>query len=227
MLVLRNKLNAALKKQLLYTLLFLTSSPLLAQQASLKGDELYATVNSLKDFDFGFAYKLGLSNSWYLRFDVLNASFSNKKLENISMTNPNGELLNVSRQRNSNYDLGIGIERRKEYNSRMEFLYGLSLLGGRTHQSTEASTSDSKVLTDIVQSSLSYGAGINLGVLVKVSDNLLVAGELLPKYLTHRDKTEYRASTIALSDQVQKSSGSSFNFSLADIRLSLVYRFRR
>lgn len=226
MLALRNKLNAALKKRLLYALLLLTSSPLLAQEASFKGDELYATVNSLKDFDFGFAYKRGLSNSWYLRFDVLNAAFSNKKLENISMTNLDGELLNVSQQRSSNYDLGIGIERRKEYNSRMEFLYGLSLLGGRLHQSTEASTPDDKVLTNIVQSSLSYGAGVNLGVLVKVADNLLVAGELLPKYLIHKDKTEYKASA-ALSDQIQKTSGSSFNFSLADIRLSLVYRFRR
>ncbi len=226
MLVLRTNISAALKKLFLYLLLLPACCPLFAQQASFKGDELYATVNSLKDFDFGFAYKHGFNNDWYLRFDVLNASFSNKKLENISMTDPNGELLNVNQQRNSNYDLGVGIERRKEYNSRMEFLYGLSLLGGRTHQSTEATTPDDKVLTNITQSSWSYGAGVNLGVLVKVADHLLVAGELLPKYLVNKDKTEYKASA-ALSSQVQKVSGSSFNFSLADIRLSLVYRFRR
>lgn len=225
-LALRTNHNIALKKRFLYLLLLAAHGPLFAQQTSFKGDELYATVNSLKDFDFGFAYKHGLNNDWYLRFDVLNASFSNKKLENISMANPDGELLSVNKQRSSNYDLGIGIERRREYNSRMEFLYGLSLLGGRMHQSTEATTPDDKVLTNIKLSNLSYGAGINLGVLVKVADNLLVAGELLPKYLIHKEKTEYVASN-AISNQIQETSGSSFNFSLADIRLSLVYRFRR
>ncbi|MCD8539394.1 MAG: hypothetical protein LRY55_06225 [Leadbetterella sp.] len=215
-----------MKKQLLSLLLLLASGPSFAQQTSFKGNELYATVNSLKDFDFGLAYKAGLTNDWYLRFDVLNASFTNKKLENTSTTDPNGDLLNLNRQRNSNYDLGVGIERRTEYNTRMEFLYGLSLLGGLNQQSTEATTPDGKMLTDITQSSWSYGAGINLGALVKIADNLLVAGELLPKYLVHRDKTEYMASA-AVAPQVQKTSGSTFGFSLSDIRLSLVYRFRR
>lgn len=104
-------------------------------------------------------------------------------MENTSIEDPGGQLLNVNEQRDSNYDLGVGIERRKAYNSRMEFLYGLSLLGGRMHQSTEAITPDSKVLTDIRHNSWSYGAGVNLGVLVKVADHLLVAGEFLPKYL--------------------------------------------
>ncbi len=187
---------------------------------------MYATVNSLKDFDFGFAYKHGLSNDWYLRFDVLNASFSNNKMENSTVEDPSGQVLNATEQRNSNYDLGVGIERRKEYNSRMEFLYGLSLLGGRYHQSTKAVALDDEVLTDIRLSNWSYGAGINLGVLVKVADNLLVGGELLPKYLRKNSKTEYVASN-GISDQVQEISGDTFTFSLSDIRLSLVYRFRR
>ncbi len=215
-----------MKKLLLYSFLLLTGGASLAQQTSFKGNELYATVNSLKDFDFGFTYKHGLNNDWYLRFDLLNASFSHKKLENISMEDPNGKLLNVNEQRNSAYDLGVGIERRKEYNSRMEFLYGLSLIGGRTHQSTEATTPDNKVITDITLSSWSYGAGGNLGVLVKVADNLFVAGEFLPKYMIQKEKTEYVASN-GLSNQLQETSGSGFQFSLTDIRLSLVYRFRR
>lgn len=197
-----------------------------SQQTTFKGDELYATVNSLKDFDFGFAYKLGLKNDWYLRFDVLNVAFSNKKLENTSTTDPTGKLLNVTKQRNSKYDLGVGIEKRSEYNSRLEFLYGLSLLGGRSHESTEATTPDDKVLTNIKLNVLSYGVGFNAGALLKVADNLFVAGELLPKYLIFKEKTEYAASA-AVSNQVQKISGSEFRFSLADIRLSLVYRFRR
>lgn len=215
-----------MKKLFLYSFLLLTGGVSFAQQTTFKGNELYATVNSLKDFDFGFTYKHGLTNDWYLRFDLLNASFSHKKLENISMEAPNGKLLNVNEQRNSAYDLGVGIERRQEYNARMEFLYGVSLIGGRTHQSTEATTPDNKVITDITLSSWSYGAGVNLGVLVKVADNLFVAGELLPKYLIQKEKTEYVASN-GLSNQVQETSGSGFQFSLTDIRLSLVYRFRR
>jgi len=215
-----------LKKLFLYAFLLPAWGNAFAQQTSFKGNELYATVNSLKDFDFGFTYKHGLNNDWYLRFDVLNASFSNKKLENTSMEGPDGKLLNVSEQRNSNYDLGIGIERRKEYNSRVEFLYGLSLLGGRMHQSTEANTPDDKVSTHITLSNWSYGAGLNAGVLIKVAENLFVAGELLPKYLIRKEKTEYVASN-SISDQVQEITGSEFLFSLTDIRLSLVYRFRR
>lgn len=197
-----------------------------SQQTTFKGDELYATVNSLKDFDFGFAYKLGLNNDYYLRFDVLNAAFSNKKMENTSTTDPSGNLLSVNRQRDSNYDLGIGIEKRSEYNSRLEFLYGLSLLGGSLRQTTEATSPDDKVLTDIQFKSFSYGVGINAGALLKVADNLFVAGELLPQYRIFKQKTVYTTSA-AISNQVQKISGSEFNFSLADIRLSLVYRFRR
>lgn len=197
-----------------------------SQQTTFKGDELYATVNSLKDFDFGFAYKLGLKNDYYLRFDVLNASFSNKKMENTSTTDPSGNLLNVNRQRDSNYNLGLGIEKRSEYNSRLEFLYGLSLLAGSSNQSTQAASPDGKVLTDIQHKAFSYGLGINAGALVKVASNLFVAGELLPQYRIFSQKTIYDAST-AVSNQVQKISGSEFNFSLADIRLSLVYRFHR
>lgn len=222
----RTNLIIPLKKLFLSLFLFPAWGVCLAQQTTFKGNELYATVNSLKDFDFSFAYKHGLNNDWYLRFDVLNASFSNKKLENTSMEGPGGKLLNVNKQRNADYGLGVGIERRNEFNSRMEFLYGLSLLGSRVHQSTEAVSADKKVVTDITLSSWSYGAGINLGVLVKVADNLLVAGELLPKYLIQKEKTEYVASA-GLSEQVQKTSGSAFHFSLADVRLSLVYRFRR
>ena len=161
-----------------------------------------------------------------MRFDVLNASSSNKKLENTSYIDDEGELIDLTHQKNSNYGLGIGIEKRNEFNAHVEFLYGLSLIGRRTHQGTEGINADNETLSHIKQNAWSYGLGLNLGVLIKVANNLYVAGELMPQYLINKDKLEYY-SDLSADTRVQKSSGNSFNFDLKDIRLSLVYRFRR
>lgn len=213
-----------MKKILLQLSLVLGFVPAMSQ--TYQGDELYATVNSLRDLDFGFAYKYSIKEDLFLRLDLLNASFSTKKHENFNMVSPSGNLLNVSEQKDSNYQLGIGIEKRKNFNRSVDFLYGVSLIGGRTGQITEALTANDKVHTNIKYGSWSYGGGIHLGVLVKLADQLLIGGEVLPKYLIAKEKQEYIAST-SVSSQVQKTTTQSFGLSTNDVRLSLVYRLRR
>lgn len=216
-----------LKKYLLFGISSIVSLSAFSQTSGFKGDELYATVNSLRDFDFGFAYKRNLSGNWYLRFDVLNASFSNKTQENATIVvDPEGETIDVTKIKNANYGLGIGIERRTDFNTHIEFLYGLSLLGSYLDNMTEGSSPDHLSLTNISQTSWSYGAGLNVGVLIKLAQNLYVSGELLPKYMIIKENTTYLTQPSNTS-RTQDSSGSSFNFDFKDIRLSLVYRFRR
>lgn len=210
----------------LVTILIVFHDKLNAQISSYKGDEFYATVNSLRDFDFGLAYKLGLNNSYYLRFDVLNASFNNKKLENATVVDATGNLMDISNQKQSNYGLGFGIERRIEYNTNVELLYGFSLLGGYNYQGSEGLDTNNVVTTHVKHTIFNYGAGINLGVIIKVANNLYVAGELLPQYLISKEKSQY-ISEISKSSREQTSTSNGFNFGLKDIRLSLVYRFRR
>lgn len=213
-----------MKKILLHFTLLFSFVPAISQ--TYQGDELYATVNSLRDLDFGFAYKYSMKEDVFLRLDLLSASFSNKKHENFNMVSPSGTLLNVTEQKDSNYQLGIGIEKRKPFNSSVSFLYGISLIGGRSGQITEAFTANDKVLTNIKYGSWSYGGGANLGVLVKLADQFLLGGELLPKYLISQEKMEYIASA-AISNQVQKTTTQSFGLSMHDVRLSLVYRLSR
>ena len=194
---------------------------------SYKGDELYATVNSIKDFDFGFAYKMGLTNNWYLRLDLLNASFNNKTLKNHAVAGVTNDLVDITEQKNANYGAGIGIERRSEFNTHIEFLYGLSFVGKHNNQSTKGISADTTAFTtEILQEGWSYGGGINLGVIVKVAKNLHVAGELFPQYLFTKESTEY-ISQPSNTARKQTSNGSGLDFDLKNIRLSLVYRFRR
>lgn len=224
MLNLHDKSAASLKKLLLHFTLLFGFVPAMAQ--TYQGDEIYATVNSLRDLDFGFAYKYSLKEDLFLRLDLLNASVSSKKHENYNMVSPSGNLLNVTEQKDSNYQLGVGIEKRKPFNKTVSFLYGVSAIGGRTGQITEAITADDKVLTNIKYGSWSYGGGVHLGVLIKLADHFLVGGELLPKYLISQEKMEYIASS-SISNQVQKTTTQSFGLSMNDVRLSLVYRLSR
>lgn len=142
------------------------------------------------------------------------------------MIDPNGTLLNVSEQVQSNYDLGIGIEKRKDFNEHMQFLYGVSAIAGRSGQTTEAITADDKVLTEIINTTWRYGAGLNLGILVRIVENLHLGAELIPKYMISTEKTEYIASAV-ISNQVQKAKQQDFYLSMNDVRFSLVYRFKR
>lgn len=218
-----------MKKRILLSLLLINVlNVTFAQQGrnSFKGDELYATINSIKDFDFGFAYKLGLTNNWYARLDVLNASFNNKTLENHTIAGTSLGLLDISEQKTSNYGAGIGIERRSELNAHLEFLYGLSFVGKYNSQSTKGINADTVTTTLVSQNSWSYGGGINLGVLVKVAPNLLIAGELFPQYLFTKENIEY-TSQPSNTTRKQTTNGSGLDFDLKNIRLSLVYRFRR
>ncbi|MFS0490185.1 hypothetical protein [Leadbetterella byssophila] len=215
-----------MKNTLLQLSILLCTLSAWAQNSTYRGDEFYATVQSLRDLDFGFAYKYGFNNSTYLRFDLLNASYSKRKLENFSMIDPNGTLLNVSEQVQSNYDLGIGIEKRKDFNEHMQFLYGVSAIAGRSGQTTEAITADDKVLTEIINTTWRYGAGLNLGILVRIVENLHLGAELIPKYMISTEKTEYIASAV-ISNQVQKAKQQDFYLSMNDVRFSLVYRFKR
>lgn len=216
-----------LKRHILFFISSVVSLSAFSQTSGFKGDELYATVNSLRDFDFGFAYKRNINNNWYLRFDVLNASFSNRTQENATVAvDPDGGTLDITKLKNANYGLGIGIEKRADFNTHIEFLYGVSLLGSYLNNITEGSSPDNNSLTNISHTNWSYGAGINLGVLIKVAQNLYVSGELLPKYMINKESTSYLAQPSNTS-RTQKATESGFNFDFKDIRLSLVYRFRR
>ena len=106
----RDSNTIALKQRILLSLILInifTAGFSQETRNSYKGDELYLTVNSLKDFDFGFAYKMGLTNNWYVRFDVLNASFNNKKLENHTVAGITADLIDITEQKNANYGAGI------------------------------------------------------------------------------------------------------------------------
>ena len=212
---------------LLILLLLSTFTHSYSQEARnvFKGDELYATINSIKDFDFGFAYKKDLTSNWYLRLDLLNASFHNKTLENHAVAGLSNGLLDITDQKNSNYGVSVGIEKRKEYNAHIEFLYGISLVGKHNNQRTKGISSDT-VTTQISQDAWSYGAGINLGVIIKVAKHLHIAGELFPQYLLTKEAVEY-SSQPSYTARKQTSSGSGLDFDLKNIRISAVYRFRR
>ena len=219
----------ALKKRILLSLILLNifnSGFAQERKNSFKGDELYATVNSLRDFDFGFAYKMGLTNNWYLRFDVLNASFNNKTTHNHSIVGPDNILVDITEQKNANYGAGIGIEKRSEFNAHIEFLYGISFVGKYNEQNTKGISADTIMTTLVSQNGWSYGGGVNLGVITKVAKNLHVAGELFPQYLFTKEHVEY-TSQPSNTTRKQTGSGSGLDFDLKNIRLSLVYRFRR
>lgn len=129
------------------------------KEFSYKGDELYATINSLKDFDFGFAYKVGLNNNWFLRFDVINASFDSKDTESsLMVADEEVELTSISNQNSSNFDWGIGIEKRSDFNARLEFLYGVSALGGYNSQTVEGmDPHDETIVTQVKSKTWTYG----------------------------------------------------------------------
>lgn len=215
-----------MKKILLLLLIVSYTYSSKAQSYGYKGDEIYTTINSLKDFDFGFAYKLGLSEKLYLRFDVINAKYSSSTSDNTILNFEAGPSLDITKNKNKDFAVGIGIENRVDYNSRLEFLFGISALGGYKTQVAEYFDADLETTTLLNSKNTNYGAGLNLGVIMHLSNNFYLAGELLPKYLISNQKTQY-LNFPGHSERDVTTKGQEFDFSLKDIRLSLVYRFRK
>jgi hypothetical protein len=166
-----------------FSLTFTTNGQI--QDSTLHKDELYLKVNSLLTGDFGFQYKHRVGQNHFLRFSSLTSSTN-------SVTNDPGVPSSFKTKTTYfNSGLNIGLEKRKQYNSKLTFFYGVDFIGQFDSQTQRTDNpSISQRQQKVYDFGLSFGLGLGLGFLYNIKDNIHLGFALTPNVLVKYSEDE-------------------------------------
>jgi len=208
-----------MKKRILISVLAIVLSAYLSAQDLSVSDrhEIGISVSSFSPAKFGMQFKTGINENTMLRIGLFNLeSVFNKYSPGISNDYPENRL-------NLNLGLEAGFERRSLVAERLELMYGIGLnfrsLVIRNYANDPNLPVESRSLVHYL---ISPGIGINFGVNMKISENFILAAELLP-YLAyyHRVDEQLNGTDVVRN----KTNGVEFVMDSETVRLSFIFRW--
>ncbi len=205
-----------IKKCFLTCALVALTFQLFAQQDSTlnKKRELYLSTSGLGDRSLEFQYKMGISNNWFIRFNLLDIFYSSHRHV------PTQSGVSHIQFRHYSIDFSAGVEKRSIVNEKLTAFYGLSAI---SYNSLNASNIDDPTLSERQRGSESYdinpGLGFHAGFLYSLTENFYLSAELSPEFifwdLNTRDDRN--------ADYYTRNSR--FKLSTQDILVSVVYQW--
>ncbi len=182
-------------------------------------NELYLKVNSLLTGDFGFQYKHRVGDNYFLRISSLTSS------RVAQFDEPVYPQYYSTKNTYFNSGLNIGLEKRKQYNSKISFFYGIDLIGQFDQKTSRTDNPTLPMDQQKVQNfGVSLGVGLGLGFLYKIKDNVHLGFEMTPNILVrYSEEVRYYDGTPV----EVKSLTTRHNFNTNNLSLSIVYFLRK
>ncbi len=204
---------------------FVSTSAVIAQDSdSIRNREIYLTGNVLELKDFGMEFKSEYKKNTYLRLGITNI-FLNVFKTNYEDPSPINSPYSISSEFRGRFE--VGIEKRKQINNRLEGFISINfILGGGFSRMKYDFPDTPRNLQFLDNYSISSGFDFNSGFIAKISDQFLIAAEIVPGIIF----SYYSYQKLQPADpEIEKVKGENFTgtFNLDNefARLSLVYRW--
>jgi len=205
---------------------FTTFESIAQKSDSTLNREVYLTGNFLELNDFGMEYKSEYKTNTYLRLGISNLYLDVDKTiyEHPSPINSPYSITSEFRGR-----FELGIEKRKPINEKFEaFISGNFILGGgftRLKHDYPDQPSDLQYLDTY---GISSGFAFNSGFIARITDNLLIAAEIVPELIFSYSTNQKLELVNSVIEKVKTENvKGTFKLDNEYCRLSIIYRWNK
>lgn len=211
---------------ILLSVVFSTSETIAQESDSTKNRELYLTGNVLQLKDFGMEYKSEYKKNTYLRLGI-SSLYLNVDKTMYEDPSPINSPYSITSEFRGKFELGI--EKRKQINNRFEaFISGNFILGGGFSRLKHDYPDQPTNLQFLDTYGISSGFAFNSGFIAKITDNLLIAAEVIPEIIFSYSCNQ---NLVLVDSDIEKvkteNFKGTFNLDNESVRISFVYRWNK
>ncbi len=204
----------------------LTSEIIAQENDTIKNREIYLTGNYLQLKDFGMEYKSEYKTNTYLRLGISNL-YLNVDKTMYEDPSPINSPYSITSEFRGRFELGI--EKRKPINKRFEaFISGNLILGGGFTRLKHYYQDQPSNLQFLDTYGISSGFAFNSGFIARITDNLLIAAEIVPEIIFSYSANQ-KLELVDSGIEKVKTENVKGTFKLDNeyCRLSVIYRWNK